>query len=338
MKIADSTLQLAASSVSLQEQTRQESLRVWVGRPPSEALNNQTRPVPSSTQVDLSSAGQQAAAAEYSDENNLEHDPRSLLISRMIEALTGHQVKLFKPSELQEKAADTASTASSTPPAGWGMAYDLQTRYSEYQETHFSANGSVTTADGRQINFQLELSMSRYYHEESSVSVRAGDAAIAVDPLVLNFSGNAASLTDQRFAFDLTADGQEEQIARLASGSGYLVFDRNQNGRADNGHELFGPRSGDGFAELVSLDQDRNGWIDENDEAYAQLSLWTPAAGEGLQSLASTGVGAIALARVDTPFELKNNANELLGQTRNSGIFLHEDGSAGTIQQIDLHI
>jgi hypothetical protein len=33
---------------------------------------------------------------------------------------------------------------------------------------------------------------------------------------------------------------------------------------------------------------------------------------------------------------VKTEGNELLGQIRSSGIFLQEDGTAGTIQQIDL--
>jgi hypothetical protein len=35
-----------------------------------------------------------------------------------------------------------------------------------------------------------------------------------------------------------------------------------------NGAELFGARSGDGFAELAALDGDGNGWIDEGDAAW----------------------------------------------------------------------
>ncbi len=337
MKIADSSLQFAASSVNFQEKTRNESLRFWIGRPPANpAETSKTSRSAPSTEVELSTAGKKAAAADQEDRGTQAEDPRSLLIRRMIEALTGRQVRVFDQQDLDKNGRETPSTASSNAPAGWGMAYDLSETYTEYQETHFSASGSVTTADGQQIKFQLELSMARYYHEESTVSLRAGDAARVVDPLVLNFSGNAADLQDQRFSFDLDADGSSEQIAQLAQGSAYLVFDRNRNGQVDNGHELFGPRTGNGFGELAALDGDGNGWIDENDAAFTQLSVWNPQASQPLQSLASAGVGAIALAQVSTPFEIKNHANGLLGQVRNSGIFLHEDGSAGTIQQIDL--
>lgn len=196
----------------------------------------------------------------------------------------------------------------------------------------------MTTADGREISFQIELAMSRTYHEETNVSLRLGDAARKVDPLVLNFAGTAAQLTDQRFSFDLDADGSDEQINFLTPGSGFLVFDRNRDGKVNDGSELFGPTTGDGFQELAALDGDRNGWIDENDTAFEQLQVWTrnTEGGEQLQSLSASGVGAIALSRIDTPFDIKTDANAMLGHIRNSGIFLQESGTAGTIQQIDL--
>ena len=180
--------------------------------------------------------------------------------------------------------------------------------------------------------------MARQYREDSSVSLRLGDAARQVDPLVLNFSGNAAQLSDQRFAFDLDARGGQEQIASLAPGSGFLVFDRNGDGVANDGSELFGPTSGDGFSELAALDGDGNGWIDEGDAAFGQLRVWTPdASGKGeLATLAAAGVGALSLTHVATPFDLKTDDNQMLGQIRSTGIFLQENGSAGTMQHVDL--
>ena len=169
-------------------------------------------------------------------------------------------------------------------------------------------------------------------------TLRLGDAARKTDPLVLNFAGNAAQLTDQRFAFDLNADGQAEQINFVAPGSGFLVFDRNQDGKVNNGSELFGPTTDNGFQELAALDDDGNGWIDESDAAFKRLQIWTRD-GHGndlLKSLSETGVGAIGLGNIATPFDIKNNANQLLGQIRSSGIVLQENGAAGTIQQIDL--
>jgi hypothetical protein len=181
--------------------------------------------------------------------------------------------------------------------------------------------------------------MTRSFREETNVSVRAGDAR-RKDPLVINFDGNAAQLTDQRFRFDLDADGSKEELAMLASGSGYLALDKNDNGMIDSGTELFGPATGSGFAELAKYDQDGNGWIDENDAVYSRLRIWAPDlknAGS-LATLQERQVGALFLGDVATPFELRNGQNQDLGAVRSTGVYLTESGQAGTLQEIDLTV
>ncbi|MGE5469438.1 MAG: VCBS repeat-containing protein [Bacteroidota bacterium] len=352
MKIASAQLQMASSHSSLQQYEASESLQMWVGQRRSSAQAAAPQPAPATDTVTLSdAAGGGASAGSISDGLNsaIEHDPRLRLIRSMLEFLTGRAVRVFDATELQSPAAAPAATDAPSPPAsaqaappqaaGYGIEYERHQSYTETEQTRFSASGTVQTADGRSIAFSLSLSMNRSYHETSDVSLRLGDAAKKTDPLVINFAGNTAQLTDQRFAFDLNSDGTAtEQINFVSPGSGFLVFDRNHDGIINNGSELFGPAKGDGFAELAALDGDKNGWIDENDGAYGQLQVWSRDAdgNNRLQSLAAAGVGAISLSRIATPFDIKNDANGLLGQIRQTGIVLQEDGSAGTIQQIDL--
>lgn len=351
MKIVSSNLQMASSHASLQQHEVSESLKMWSGQrrprfPGEDAATHGQQ----GERVSLSEAGKSAQSADSiknEQDAAVDDDPKTVLIRQMLEIWLGHAIQVFDAKDMQANTADAVSpppqapqTAPQSTPAaaGYGVEYDRHESYSESEQTRFAASGTVKTADGREISFQLELSMNRAYHAESDVSIRLGDAARKTDPLVLNFSGTAAQLTDQRFAFDLNADGKQEQINFVAPGSGFLVFDRNQDGKINDGSELFGPGTNDGFAELAVLDDDKNGWIDENDAAFGKLQVWSRdgSGQDQLQSLAAAGVGAIALSRVETPFDLKTNANELLGQIRSSGIFLQEDGAAGTIQQIDL--
>ena len=169
------------------------------------------------------------------------------------------------------------------------------------------------------------------------MSIRKGDA-VKKDPLVVNFNGTSAQLTDAKFAFDLNSDGKTDKVSFVGAGSGFLALDKNGNGVIDNGSELFGTQSGNGFADLSAYDSDGNKWIDENDAVYSKLQIWSKDAGGGdhLSTLAQLNVGALYLGNVATPFDLKNRANDLQGQVRSSGVFLHEDGSAGTLQQVDL--
>lgn len=210
---------------------------------------------------------------------------------------------------------------------------------SEQESTTFSATGQVVTADGQTIDFQLQLAMQREFSATNRVQIRAGDALL-VDPLVINCNGKAAELSNMRFGFDLDGDGDMEQIPGLAPGSGFLAFDRNHDGLINNGLELFGPATGMGFSELARLDSDGNGWLDENDPLYAELRIWMrdEAGKESLASLAEKNVGAIFLNPVKTDFALKNSENGLLGQLRESSIFLVESGGAGTVQEIDIAV
>ncbi len=347
MKIANSSLQMASSHASLQHRETSESLKMWVGQRRPTFAGEESRPRTAiADPVTLSEAGKNAQSAESIKESQdaaVDGDPGLILIRSMLEHLYGHKIKIFDAKELETRPMEpvpvnTPAAALSQSAAGFGIEYDYHESYTEVEQTRFAASGTVKTSDGREINFELALSMTRSFHEERSVSLRAGDAVRKTDPLVLNFAGTAAQLSSQRFAFDLDSDGNTEQINFLAPGSGFLVFDRNQDGKINNGRELFGPQSNDGFAELAALDDDANGWIDENDAAFAKLQVWTRDGGgnDQLQTLSQAGVGAIALSRVGTPFDIKTNDNTLLGQIRSSGIFLQESGGAGTIQQIDL--
>jgi hypothetical protein len=48
-------------------------------------------------------------------------------------------------------------------------------------------------------------------------------------------------------------------------------------------------------------------------------------------------IGAIYLGNVDSEFSIKRSIDDALGVIRNTGIFLKENGGAGTVQHIDLY-
>lgn len=208
--------------------------------------------------------------------------------------------------------------------------------YMEEQNTSFSSNGTIRTADGRTIDFALDISMSSrfesYYREESL------DAIKMCDPLVLNFTGDVADLSDQKFFFDLDADGKEEEISMLSSGNGFLAYDKNNDGIINDGSELFGAKSGNGFADLEIYDYDKNGWIDENDAIFDKLKIWTKNEDgtDALVSLKDKGIGAIYLGNSNTDFTLRDSGGQTTGAIRKTGIFLYENATLGTMVHLDI--
>ena len=114
-------------------------------------------------------------------------------------------------------------------------------------------------------------------------------------------------------------------------------MDLNEDGKINDGSELFGTKSGDGFADLAVYDEDKNGWIDENDDIWNKLKIWVQDenGNSKLYSLAEQGVGAICLQNVSTEFGQRGTDGEINAAIRNTGIFLYENGAAGTIQHLD---
>lgn len=218
-----------------------------------------------------------------------------------------------------------------------GGSYSSFTYYSESETTTFDTKGTVVTADGRSIDFNISVKMSRRFAMATKDVIDFGEKR-CTDPLVINLNSNVASVSDQKFLFDLDADGETESISILNSGSGYLALDKNGDGIINDGSELFGTKSGNGFADLSAYDRDGNGWIDEADEIFDKLKIWTmnEDGTSTLVGLGKAGVGAIYLGSADTEFSLNSVDNTTNAVIRKTGLFLYENGMAGTMQQMDL--
>lgn len=280
------------------------------------------------------------------------------LIRAAVEAFSGSLLSILDPADLDLSAfAEPVSSGSTTPMSATpheksdeaesdddtrnsgtavGLVYSYQDRHYERETTSFSASGVVHTADGQQIEFDVQLTMGRQFLSETSTEVRLG--AVLEDPLVINFDGTAAELTERTFAFDLDTDGDTEQIHFVGPNSGFLALDANDNGVIDDGSELFGPTTGNGFGELSAYDEDGNNFIDEGDAIYERLRIWQKDADgdDRLIALGQAGVGAIYLGSTATPFQVKDDDNQLQGVVRSTGVYLKEQGGVGTVQQLDL--
>ena len=208
---------------------------------------------------------------------------------------------------------------------------------SESETTTFASKGIVATEDGRNIDFNIEVSMSRAFM--SNFDQLQVQNYVKTDPLMINLDTNVGHVSEQKFYFDLDSDGKEENISFAGKGSGFLALDKNGDGKINDGSELFGTKSGDGFRDLAEYDEDKNGWIDENDSIFGKLRVWTKDEDgrDYLMDLKQADVGAIYLGNKDTQFSLKDDSNQLNGEIKKTGIYLREsNGTAGTLNHVDL--
>lgn len=331
MRVVSSELSMWAEHTQAKTRSRSEKLDIWAGqrsRQPEPALRAAAAIEPASEPASAPEAAGSAGQRGYVD--------LAILLRTLGASAKEAQATIDRLAAAQQGgAAPVVSVATNAAPAaqGWGVAYDVREQTVSTETSTFGAAGHVVTADGRTLDFTTMLSQQHTEVQTSSLSVRAGDAAKKVDPLVLNLNSAPVAFSGTQ-SFDLNADGTTETIAKLDAGHAYLALDRNGNGTIDNGSELFGPATGNGFGELQAQDSDGNGWIDEGDASFSQLKLWSPASGS-LTSLAAAGVGAIAVQNVNTPFTV-TSAGQAQGTVARTGVYLREDGGAGTVQHVDL--
>ena len=264
------------------------------------------------------------------------------LIELMLEMMTGKKSSI-KPLK-QDGNAEARNTLDLSGFGGGNPVraqivdgWNLEHFQYESERVSYQAQGVVRTADGRTINVDINMFMSRQFVSYMNINI---EVSRPVDPLVINYGGTAASLLGERFQFDLTMDGTMDNLAVLSEGSGFLAIDWEGNGIIKDGSQLFGPSSGCGFSELRKHDTDGNGWIDANDEIFSKLVVWSRDAdgNDKVFTLKELGIGAIFLGDIETEFSFKDESNQTLGIMRSTSFFLKECGSGGTVSHIDLMV
>jgi hypothetical protein len=345
MKIESSNISFQSQHDLLEVNQKQENLQFWIGDNPSAEVSG-----PPWVTIDISEKGLELQKSLGSNgtqyvEDDLEDmlsekDKQKLkLIEAMMEYFLGRKVKLVLPKRIKISQEAQPNLVRESPRVGWGLIFDSQISHYESEKVSFQSKGIVKTSDEKEIKIDLQLNMSREFYTSQSIHVRAGDA-IRKDPLVINFDAPATKLSNSKFSFDIDCDGDSDQISQLRAGSGFLSLDLNGDGKVNDGSELFGPKSGDGFSDLSLYDGDKNGWIDENDAIFDKLRIWTmdEHGNDTLFALGQKGIGAICLGSAATPFSLKGAENIENGVIQKTGIFLRENGLAGTIQHVDLAV
>jgi len=358
MRIQSSEINLTAQHSQLKEHSIRQTLRLRVTAQPSPAARadrpallggaGDTVQVSDSARARLVAAGEAPKAGRTARTAGAAAEQAKMrLLIAIIERLTGRKIKVVSMEDLSGKADGTEQAAAdrSAPPTQptqpqISLFYERVEETRESEQVDFHARGIVETEDGRRLEFEVSLKLNREF--VSRLTLRIGGGPQPEDPLVINYAAPTAVLGAPGGAVDLNGDGRAaELLPQLMPGSGYLVRDVDGDGRITRGDELFGPHTGNGFAELAAHDADRSGWLDAADPIYSELRLWAGAVdaegnAAGLLTLAECGVGAIWLRPIETPFELRDASQSLLGQLRATGVFVGPDGRAGTVQQIDL--
>jgi Ca2+-binding RTX toxin-like protein len=189
----------------------------------------------------------------------------------------------------------------------------------DWSGSTLSINGVITVQNFENGNLGIYLDKEDDDPEDPNQPVYdPGRALRRVDPLVFDLNGdgiiNTVGLSDSTTYFDIDSTGFAKRVGWIAPQDGILVYDKNDNGYIDNGSEVFGDATTDGFTALVRLaDSDGDGQITSNDPLFASLKIWQDDNQDGLSQAGELRVLSeyqiTAIGTTATPVGLDSNGN-----------------------------
>ena len=170
-------------------------------------------------------------------------------------------------------------------------------------------------------------------------------AEVTRSPLILDLDGDGVETIGKSAGihFDHDGNGFAETTGWAGKDDGLLVWDRNGNGKIDDGSELFGNKTrladgsnaDNGFAALAELDSNHDGAVDVLDAEFSQLRVWKATDGNATMSdgellgLDEAGVQSIKVAYVQQSVtDTQGNQHLQIGQ------YMRADGSARDIDDV----
>jgi hypothetical protein len=269
------------------------------------------------------------------DEDDLSHQDHlnKKILEMILEAFTD-----FKDIKLQPEGKNSDNLKHKMIQVEQSTYYHKK-EYTQESSINFQTQAQVKTNKG-QINIDLDISFSQKFTEKIEQTTTSTKINY-LDPLIINYEGNLTSFdninSQLSLQFDLNSNGKNEIIPQLKDGAGFLALDKNNNKTIDNGSELFGATSGDGFKELKEYDEDGNSWIDENDSIFNSLLIWDTNKKDeaSLIALGQAGIGAIYLSAVDSTFRYTSGINQDYAKLKQSSFYLKENGQAGLVTSSD---
>ena len=238
---------------------------------------------------------------------------------------------------MSESYAIAANVDRNSNNTGQTRRIEREISYRESEAFQFSAKGQIKTADGQEISFQLDIAMARQFEIKTKETLNFG--AAAKDPLMLTIGPGAGKFSGSVVSFDLDDNGSADRMPMPDNG-GWLVLDNNQDDKVNSRQELFGPQSGNGFADLAKLDRDGNQAIDAGDPLFARLRLWQGRQDgkDILTPLKDLGISALLLPHSDANFRYTDENNQTIAQLRKAGVYVNANGSAGLLSQVDVSV
>jgi hypothetical protein len=136
------------------------------------------------------------------------------------------------------------------------------------------------------------------------------------DPIIVDLNNNGRfDITTVERGVNFSMLGKRKTATSWLSGDGFLFYDQNRNGIADDGTEFFGTSTEykSGFAHLSIMDTDGDGTVSIKDKDFQSLYIWSDTNYDGIStkgevtSIMKTNITSIPLA--DTQYQKASSVN-----------------------------
>jgi hypothetical protein len=318
----------ATSSTTLMASTARESNRSEATRQANVRLN---APAPSAPPAE--SSGSETLNLSEQIRQQLEQDLDYQILRRAFALDTEELTKRGSMSESVQTdstgtASDQVSDRFDPPSIPSGLSAESFELQASTQRLEISIRGSDAS---------VMTSMASVNAQRLELRATGGVQIQVADPLVLDLGGQGITTTGVAAGvdFDLNADGRRERMSTVTGDSWFLALDQNDNGRIDDGRELFGDQNGaeHGFAELARHDDNGDARIDAQDAVFARLRLvqFQSDGSQTSRTLDEAGVSAIELEHQNV-----NRALDAYDHVAQTGRFIRDDGRQGEAADVML--
>jgi LysM repeat protein len=172
-------------------------------------------------------------------------------------------------------------------------------------------------------------------------------ASVIRSPLTLDLDGDGivetTSKTDSGVYFDHDNNGFAEQSGWVGKDDGLLIYDKNNNGKIDNGSELFGNntilsngnKATNGFEALKDLDTNNDGKIDNQDAEFNNLKVWQDKNSNGkLDDGELLNITDVGIKSLNTDYTNSNEVDNNNNHHKQQGNFTKTDGTTNKMNDV----
>ena len=166
-----------------------------------------------------------------------------------------------------------------------------------------------------------------------------------LSPIILDLNGDGVTMSSIKKAkamFDMNGDGVADDTGWVGKGDGFLVIDRNNDGKITDASELSfaseNKNAKNDLEALTSLDNNGDRVLNKDDVRFGELKVWIDGNGNGtteegeLKTLTELGITEISLVGRNIDGTAKIGDNVVIS----TATFTRANGSTGTLGNVAL--